>query len=168
MDPRYIYIHSAEVYTWVSRRQVQPQGAMSERIPPPPPTQALNTTTFVPPPLDLSLITAEIIDFHRTHSPNHIVYVYEDAPGERKQITFSTWVRAIHRAGRYVRDLFQLPEPQVGAKPIISMLANSGEKYATLTSCLPRLRPVSRHLDTITYATTQLGIVRAEHVTFAI
>ena len=141
MDPRYIYIHSAEVYTWVSLRQVQPQSAMSERIPPPPPTQALNTTTFVPPPLDLSLTTAEIIDFHRTHSPNHIVYVYEDAPGERKQITFSTWVRAIHRAGRYVRDLFQLPEPQVGAKPIISMLANSGEKYATLSSCFTTFTP---------------------------
>ena len=36
---------------------------MSERIPPP--TQALNTTTFVPPPLDLSLTPAELIDFHR-------------------------------------------------------------------------------------------------------
>jgi len=105
-------------------------GIMSETIPPPPPTQALNTATFVPPPLDLSLSVAEIIDFHRTHSPNHVVYVYEDAPGERKQIVFSTWVRAIHRAGRYVRDLFQLPEPRVGGvKPVISLLANSGERY---------------------------------------
>ena len=102
---------------------------MSERIHPPPPTQALNTTTFVPPPLDLSLTAAEIIDFHRTHSPDHIAYIYENAPGECKQITFSTWIRAIHRAGRYVRDLFQLPESQAGdAKPIISMLANSGEQ----------------------------------------
>jgi len=79
---------------------------MSERISPPPPTQALNTTTFLLPPLDLSLTVADIIDFHRIHSPNHIAYVYEDAPGERKRITFSAWVRAIHRAGRYVRDLF--------------------------------------------------------------
>ena len=110
-------------------------------IPPPPPTQALNTTTFVPPPLDLSLTVAESIDFHRTHSPNHVAYVYEDAPGERKQITFSTLVRAVHRAARRVRDLFQLPEPQAdGMKPIISLLANSGEKrsamsfhFATLT-----------------------------------
>ena len=112
---------------------------MSERIPPPPPTQALNTTTFVPPPLDLSLTAAEIIDFHRAHSPNHIVYVYEDAPGELKQITFSTWARAIHRAGRYVRDQFRLPEPQVGMKPIVSILANYGEhisprsRFVTLT-----------------------------------
>ena len=101
---------------------------MSERIPPPPPTQALNTTTFVPPPLDLSLTLAEIIDFHQAHSPNHVAYIYENAPGECKQITFSAWTRAIHRAGRYVRSLFQLPEPQAGgAKPIISMLVNSGE-----------------------------------------
>jgi hypothetical protein len=107
---------------------------MSERIPPPPPTQALNTTTFTPPPLDLSLTVAEIIDFHRIHSPNHIAYVYENAPGECEQITFSTWIRAIHRAGRYVRDLFQLPEPQVGGvKPIISMLANSGNKINILS-----------------------------------
>jgi len=102
---------------------------MSERIPPPPPTQAFNTTTFVPPPLDLSLTAAEIIDFHRAHSPNHVVYVYEDAPGELKPITFFTWIRAIHRAGRYVRELFQLQEPRVGGvKPVISMLANSGEQ----------------------------------------
>ena len=103
---------------------------MPERIPPPPPTQALTTTTFVPPPLDLSLTVAEIIDFHQTHSSNHIAYVYESTSGECKQITFSTWIRAIHRAGRYVRDLFQLPEPQVGGgvKPIISILANSGNR----------------------------------------
>ena len=101
---------------------------MSERIPPPPPTQALNSTTFVPPPLDFSLIAAEIIDFHRTHSPKHLVYVYEDAPGELRQTDFTAWIRAIHRAGRYVRDVFQLPEPQVGGeKPVVSMLANSGE-----------------------------------------
>ena len=106
---------------------------MSERIHPPPPTQALNTATFVPPPLDLSLTAAEIIDFHRTHSPDHIAYIYENAPGECKQITFSTWIRAIHRAGRYVRDLFQLPEPQIGGvKPVISLLANSGENSPTL------------------------------------
>jgi len=113
---------------------------MSDRIPPLPLTQALNATTFVPPPLDLSLTAADIIDFHRTHSPNHIVYVYEDAPGERKQITFSTWIRAIHRAGRHVRDLFQLPEPQVGGvKPVISMVANSGKEGFKHPQCSPIL-----------------------------
>lgn len=102
---------------------------MSQRIPPPPPTQALNSTTFVPPPLDLSLTLSDIIDFHRTHSPNHVAYVYEDAPGERKQILYSAWIRAIHRGARYVRHLFQLPEPQIGSmKPVISLLANSGER----------------------------------------
>lgn len=141
---------------------------MPERIPPPPPTQALNTTTFTPPPLDLSLTLAELIDFHRTHSPNHVVYVYEDAPGERKRITFSTWIRAIHRAGRHVRNLFQLPEPQVdSAKPVISMLANSGEKYIVISSHFPTLIHAST-LDTITYATVKLGIVRIEGVPFAV
>ncbi|KAF9649184.1 acetyl-CoA synthetase-like protein [Thelephora ganbajun] len=121
---------------------------MSQRIPAPPLTQALISTTFVPPPLDLSLTTAEIIDFHRTHSPNHVAYVYEDAPGECKEITYSTWTRAIHRAARYVRNAFQLPEPQIGGvKPIVSMLANS---------------------DTITYATTELGIIRAENAAFPV
>lgn len=115
---------------------------MSEIIPPPPPTQALNTTTFVPPPLDLSLTTAELLDFHRIHSPNHVAYVYEDAPGVRKQINFSGWIRAIHRAGRLVRDLFRLPEPQPGGvRPVISLLANSGEE-----------RPaVSLHFITLTH-----------------
>jgi len=141
---------------------------MPERIPPPPPTQALNTTTFAPPPLDLSLTLAELIDFHRTRSPNHVVYVYEDGPGERKHITFSTWIRAIHRAGHYVRDLFQLPEPQVGsAKPVVSMFANSGEKYLVILPHFPTLTHAST-LDTITYATVKLGIVRAESAAFAI
>ncbi|KAF9785316.1 hypothetical protein BJ322DRAFT_1020862 [Thelephora terrestris] len=57
---------------------------MPERIPPPP-TQALTSTTFVPPPHDLSLTIPEIIDFHRVHSPKHVVYVYEEAPGVCKQ-----------------------------------------------------------------------------------
>ena len=101
---------------------------MSERIPPPPPTQALTSTTFVPPPHDLSLTIPEIIDFHRVHSPNHVVYVYEETPGVCKQVTFSTWIRAIHRAGRYIRKLFWLPEQQAsGLKPVIALLANSGE-----------------------------------------
>ena len=122
---------------------------MSERIPLPPPTQALNTATFVPPPLDLSLTVTELIDFHRAHSPNHVVYVYEDAPGERKQITFSMWIRAIHRAARYVRDVFQLPEPQTGGvKPVISLLANSGENILPPPSISPTLTHrllISRH-----------------------
>lgn len=110
---------------------------MSERIPPPPPTQALNSTTFVPPPHDLSLTVPEIIDFHRVRSPNHVVYVYEDSPGDCKHITFSTWIRAIHRAGRYIHSIFQLSEPQVrGGKPIVCLLANSGEDYHTILPAL--------------------------------
>ena len=141
---------------------------MPERIPPPPPTQALNTTTFTPPPLDLSLTLAELIDFHRVHSPNHVVYVYEDVPGERKQIAFSTWIRAIHRAGRHVRELFQLPEPQAGsAKPVIAMLANSGEKYLVVLPHFPMLTRTFS-LDTITYATVKLGIVRVEGAAFPV
>ena len=101
---------------------------MSGRITPPPPTQALGSTPFVPPPLDFSLTVTETIYFHRTHSPNHVVYVYEEAPGELRQIDFTAWIRAIHRAGRYAREVFQLPELQVGGeKPVVSILASSGE-----------------------------------------
>ena len=100
---------------------------MTERISPPPPTQALTSTTFIPPPLDLSLTVAEIVDFQRTHSPNHVAYIYEDVSGVCKQITFSAWTRAIHRAGRCVRNLLQLPEPQTNlVNPVIFLLANSG------------------------------------------
>jgi acyl-CoA synthetase (AMP-forming)/AMP-acid ligase II len=141
---------------------------MSGRISPPPSTQALNSATFVSPPLDLRLTVAEIVDFHRTHSPNHVVFVFEDSPGRLEQITFYTWICAIHRAGRNVRNLFQLPEPQVGGvKPIITLLANSGKR------CLAILHPAvfapnHLHLDTLTYGTTMLGIIRAEYVAFAV
>ena len=142
---------------------------MSERIPPPPPTQALTSTTFVPPPHDLSLTVPEIIDFHRVHSPNHVVYVYEDSPGERKQITFSTWVRAIHRAGRCLRNLFRFPESQVrGSKPVVSLLANSGEGPPSSPALLQLTPSLLTLLDTITYGTTKLGIIRAECVAFAV
>lgn len=140
---------------------------MSERIPLPPPTQALTSTTFVPPPHDLSLTVPEIIDFHRTHSPNHVVYVYEDSPGECKQINFSTWIRAIHRAGRCVHNLFRLSESKAcGGKPIISLLANSGEGCPTVF--LPFEYVNLTLTDTITYGTTKLGIIRAGSVAFAI
>ena len=142
---------------------------MSGIIPPPPPTQALTSTTFVPPPLDLSLTAAETIDFHRIHSPNHVAYVYEDASGECKQITFSTWVRAIHRAVRQLRAMFELPEPQVDvAKPVISLLANSGKAHTLCFSLLSRSQLMRCRLDTITYGTAMLGIIRTECVAFAI
>ena len=54
---------------------------MSGRIPHPPPTQALGSTPLVPPPLDFSLIVTGTTYFHRTHNQNHVVYVYEEAPG---------------------------------------------------------------------------------------
>ena len=106
---------------------------MSGRIPPP--TQALNSATFVPPPLDLSLTTAELIDFRRTHSPYHIVYVYDGILGGANRLTFrmsasdpSCWTLC--------PKCFPTPETANRRREAgSSVLANSGESDLLVVSC---------------------------------
>ena len=91
---------------------------------PSPRTPTLNSTTFTPPSQDRLLLVSEILQHHYLNSPNHPIFKYEDSPGVVKTIYWSDWYLAIHRAGRYVREIFRFFDPN--ERPVIAMLANTG------------------------------------------
>lgn len=131
-------------------------------IAPPPRTQALNTTTFCPPPLNGTLTLPEIWDWHAEHSPKHPLFGFTDDEGGGRTVYWPEAVRAFHRAGRHA--LSKLPKD--ASHSVVAILAACGALYvlwcpATVTdhTCAP---------DTITYFTMEAGIVRAGHVMFPI
>jgi hypothetical protein len=96
-------------------------------IPAPPQTQALNSPTFILPPLDGSLTLPEICDFHLQHSPNHPVFVYADEPGSTRSIMWHEVVRGLHQAGHIVRSRVEAERLEPPREiPIIALLCLSG------------------------------------------
>ncbi|KIM81361.1 hypothetical protein PILCRDRAFT_821447 [Piloderma croceum F 1598] len=117
-------------------------------IPAPPQTQALNSPTFILPPLDGSLTLPEICDFHLKHSPNHPVFVYADELGTTRSIVWHEVVRGLYQAGHIVRSRVEAEGLEPAREiPIVALL------------CLS---------DTITYLTTVFGIIRAGYAAFLI
>ena len=114
---------------------------MSARRPiaPVPHTQALNSSTFTPPPLDGSLAFAEIVEFHLEHSPDHPLFTYVD-DGSAKTLTWRDVVPAVQRGARILRDNIvaepSLPEPEI----VVGILAFAG---MTSLEVLQRLNYVS-------------------------
>lgn len=96
-------------------------------IRPPPCNQGLKSTTFKVPPLDGSLTLAQLYDWHYKNSPNHPVFEYADDDGKITTIRMSQVVPAIHRGARLVRAAFEARTPNRSGKPVIGILASSGE-----------------------------------------
>lgn len=91
-----------------------------------PNTQCLNTTTFKQPPLDGSLSMPEIYDWHLTRSPDHPLFVYSDEERKPIVINWPEGARAVHRAGRIVRDMASDTGP-VRLKPqTFAILSSTG------------------------------------------
>lgn len=95
-----------------------------------PKTQVLNSTTFKAPPLeDESLLLPELYDWQRAQSPNHPLFIYDEAPGKLKTIYWSEAVQGIHRAARFVASLFpsSVAQDAIDGKSVtIGTLAASG------------------------------------------
>jgi hypothetical protein len=98
-------------------------------IPPAPATQALSSTTFHAPPLDGSLTIAEMWDWHAEHSPEHPVFQYSDDNGNVTTIKWPEAARAMHRGGRFMQSFAAAHPVSSSRKPIVSILASSGESY---------------------------------------
>ena len=99
--------------------------------PPPPPSK-----TFKVPPLDGSLTLPEIWDWQLENSPEHPVFVYHEDDGSERTIYMRDVVYASHRAGRMLQD--QLPQSLLDQRPVIGVLAISGELPCSieyLSSC---------------------------------
>jgi hypothetical protein len=104
-----------------------------------PNTQVLNSLTFKAPPLNKSLTLPDLYDWHHENSPTHPLFVYEDGPGEVRNIAWAEVVRGIHRAARLVAS--RIPAEDVTAalegRPItIAVLAVTGSCFMIYNFCL--------------------------------
>ncbi|KAF8996234.1 hypothetical protein BDQ17DRAFT_1411844 [Cyathus striatus] len=93
--------------------------------------------SFTLPPLDGSLTVPELYDWNYEHNPNGLVFVHSDSPSGLK---FSDVVPAIHRAGQYVSGAIGGATVRSDRKDIVAIFSAA---------------------DTITYATTIFGLLRA-------
>lgn len=96
-----------------------------------------NARSFKTPPLDGSLVPAQLYDWHYEHNPTQPVIVYS---GEGKvteesiHIRYSDFVPAAHRAGRFVAKAASIDiEADPHTYPVVAILAWSG---------MQKLRPV--------------------------
>ncbi|KAG7451555.1 acetyl-CoA synthetase-like protein [Guyanagaster necrorhizus] len=101
--------------------------------------------TFIRPPLDGSLTYPEIFDYNAQHSPDHPVFQFYEQDHIQK-ITWSEVTKAIHAAGRVVRDHVTRTD-YMDSAPIVGVLANA---------------------DSITFLTVVSGIIRAGYTAFPI
>lgn len=131
-----------------------------------PRTQALSSTTFKAPPLDGSLTVAELYDWHLQNTPTHPVFVYADDSGQNHTILWPEVVRAVHGAGRRIRTMVS-PVTDTAIAPelpcTVAILSAAG-----VNSFLIFSYDFSPPIDTITYYTMMIGIVRAGHTAFPI
>ena len=97
----------------------------TSNFPVPPLTQALQSTTFVRPPLNGSLTFPELIDWHLEHSENHPLLVFYDE-GKVTTIHWAEAVRAIHSGVHLLRRTFGWKQYST-VVPIVGILASSGK-----------------------------------------
>ncbi|KAH9955362.1 acetyl-CoA synthetase-like protein [Russula dissimulans] len=116
-----------------------------------PRTQVLNSSTFKAPPLgDKSLCLPDLYDWQNRNSPSHPFFVFEDGPRKIRTITWAEAARGIHRAAHLVAS--RLP---VGAA-------------AAALKGRPVIVAALAATDTVTYVTTEVGILRAGLTVFPV
>jgi len=99
--------------------------------PRPPRSQGLESFTFEPPPLDGSIPFPELYDWQYYHSPDHPLFIFNDpspsGPGKTRVYRWKTVVPVIHRTGRRILSLFNLPLPlNPDCLPVIAVLSAAG------------------------------------------
>ncbi len=107
-----------------------------------------NTNTFSQPPLDGSLCTSEIYEWHAQHSPNHPLFQYRVEADDESvtTISYKDAVKAIYRGGWFLRGALEGTGRKVegrGKRPIIAVIALSGApalafKFPSLKKPHPR------------------------------
>ncbi|KAH9000656.1 acetyl-CoA synthetase-like protein [Lactarius hatsudake] len=116
-----------------------------------PKTQVLNSLSFKAPPLsDKSLTLPDLYDWQHQNSSTHPLFTYESGPGEVKTIAWAEAVRGIHRAAHFVASRV------------------SAEDAAAALNGRPIIVAALAATDTLTYVTTEVGILRAGFAVFPI
>ncbi|TCD63228.1 putative NRPS-like protein biosynthetic cluster [Steccherinum ochraceum] len=110
----------------------------------PPRVQACKpSTTFKVPPLDGSLTTPDLWDWHLKHSPTHPLFHYADTDATVKTIHWAEAVRAMHAAGHLINSALK----QHGSRQTMAILASG---------------------DYITYLFVLMGMLRLGHSVFIV
>ncbi|THH03024.1 hypothetical protein EW145_g6597 [Phellinidium pouzarii] len=93
----------------------------------PPQCHGLHSSTFVQPPLDFSLSLPALFDWQAEHSPEHPLFIFEDAPDSKRTILWAEAVQGIHRATQFVRSAIGKPfgSRSINISPLIAVLASS-------------------------------------------
>lgn len=116
-----------------------------------PKTQVLNSSTFNAPPLeDKSLCLPDFYDWQARNSPDHPFFLYEDGPEKIRTILWAEAIRGIHRAAHLVASRV------------------SPEEAAAALEGRPVIVAALAATDTVTYVTTEVGILRAGFSVFPI
>lgn len=98
---------------------------MLVNIPAPPQSQALQCTTFRPPPLDGSLTLPQIYDWHYKHTPNHRLFIFADEDNNIRVICWPEGVRAIYNGVRFLENNINM-KTESGGATVVAILATTG------------------------------------------
>lgn len=133
------------------------------RLPTP---QAQNCATFTPP---LSLLgrsnttVPELYEWNAAHNSDHSLFLFDDK-GITRTISWKEANQGVHRAARFFTRYVPVHYEAIGVPPVVAILAASG------TSSLLSLRTYidASRQDTITFATSIIGLLRAGFTVFLI
>ncbi|KAF8581155.1 acetyl-CoA synthetase-like protein [Ramaria rubella] len=125
--------------------------------------QAVDSSTFVSPPLDASLGLHELYDFHLQNSEEHPLFSWNSPTFGLQTLTWGDVARGSHRAAHFIAKHAQTPT-EGDIPPVIAVLAPTGESvfrisWRTSLTCLP---------DTVTSVCLMLGVIRAGYQCFCI
>ena len=99
---------------------------MTDVLPTPPTPQAVNSKTYVPPPIDGSLSMPQIIDYHLHNTKNHPIFRFERADGSLRTMLWPEAAQGVHRAARIITKLLNgAPGAYSANPPVVSFLAQS-------------------------------------------
>ena len=90
-------------------------------------TQGLQSKSFSQPPLDETLSCPALYDWQGAHSKDHPLYVFEDAPGLIRTLTWGEVIQGVHRATRLVRKCVGISRVLSSDKiPVVAIFSPSG------------------------------------------
>ena len=137
----------------------------------PPRSPGIESITFTPPTLDVSVPLPELYDWQYRHSPDHPVFIFDNPssskPNDICVYTWKTVVPVIHRTGRHILSLFNFTLPlDPEHTPVIAVLAAAGIRTPIWPKTSTYWQLVSP--DTFTYLTVNLSVLRTGATLFPI
>lgn len=125
-------------------------------------TTPQSCATFSPPPLDGSMSLCEMVEWNADRNPNHPLFVYPSANNsDTHSISWPETAKAIRRAARIIETRLG-GFPDADATTVVATLASTGLSFSTVLLH----RQTYLNLDTISYISTFIGIMRANCTPF--